>query len=70
MAASWAEEVALQNATTPAIANPIISPDPAAAAAGPTETNTLAPIIDPSPKTIASPVPSRRTNRVGGLLTV
>ncbi len=64
-AASWAEEVALQKATTAAIARPISKPPPAASAAGPTAPNTPAPIIAPSPMTTASNSPSRRANRVG-----
>src|SRR5690349_11267216 len=37
-------------------------PLPAARAAGPNAANTPAPIIDPSPMTTASPVPSRRAS--------
>src|SRR5262245_65596247 len=59
-AASCADEVALQSATTPATASPISNAEPAASAAGPHTTNTPAPTIDPAPTTMASLTPSRR----------
>ena len=59
-AASWAEAVALQYATTAASPRPTRSPVPAAAAAGAKAANTPAPIIGPSPITVASVVPSLR----------
>src|SRR5687767_8014322 len=65
MAASSADEVALQYATAAAMARPMSSPDPAASAAGPTAANTPAPIIEPRPMTTASPRPRRRASRLG-----
>ena len=59
-AASCADEVALANATTAAIASPISRPVPAASAAGAHTANTPAPIIEPRPMNTASPRPSRR----------
>src|SRR6266511_2972582 len=65
MAASCAEEVALQYAISAAIPSPSRRAFPAARAAGPNAANTPAPIIDPSPMTTASPIPSRRARRLG-----
>src|SRR3990167_1771278 len=65
MAASCADEVALQYATKAAIASPTTRPFPAAFAAGPNAANTPAPIIDPRPIATASKVPRRRARRVG-----
>src|SRR5688572_12290097 len=65
MAASSAEDVALQYATAAAIARPTRRPEPAASAAGPNAANTPAPIIEPSPMTTASPSPNRRASRLG-----
>lgn len=48
-------------AAAAATAKPISRPGPAAAGAGANTENTLAPIIEPSPITTASDVPSRRT---------
>ncbi|GAB3801020.1 hypothetical protein GCM10027605_17680 [Micromonospora zhanjiangensis] len=48
---------------TAAITSPINRPVPATRAAGPNAAKTPAPIIEPSPMTTASPVPSRRANR-------
>src|ERR1700687_4018135 len=59
-AASRAEDVALQYATTAAMARPMSRPEPAAAAAGPNATKIPAPIIEPSPIVTASAVLSRR----------
>src|SRR5918994_4864800 len=59
-AASWADDVALQNAIAPAITRPISSPVPAASAAGPQTANTPAPTIEPAPTTTASASPRRR----------
>src|SRR6266496_3292190 len=64
-AASWADEVALQYATTPAITKPSSRALPAARAAGAKAANTPAPIMEPRPMTTASKVPSRRTSRAG-----
>src|SRR5688572_27796299 len=47
------------------MARPTSSPDPAASAAGPNAANTPAPIIEPSPMTMASRRPSRRASRLG-----
>jgi hypothetical protein len=57
--------MALQYAIAAASTKPISKPVPAARAAGPNAANIPAPIIEPSPITTASPVPSRRAN-VGG----
>src|SRR5690606_124299 len=59
-AASCADDVAFPNATTAAIASPMSSPAPAAAAAGANTAKTPAPIIEPSPMKTASPRFSRR----------
>src|SRR5688572_3872099 len=64
-AASCADEIALQNATTAAIPRPSSSPGPAAPAAGPIAANTPAPIIDPRPMTTASVTPRERERRSG-----
>ena len=64
-AASWADDVALQNATTAAITSPISSPVPATAAAGAKAENTPAPIMDPRPMKTASASPRRRTSAGG-----
>ncbi len=64
-AASCADDVALQNATTAAITSPISSPVPATAAAGAKAENTPAPIIDPRPMKTASASPRRRTSAGG-----
>src|SRR5436190_20604539 len=68
MAASCAEDVALQYATSAAIASPSVSAFPAARAAGPNAAKTPAPIMDPSPIATASTVPSRRASREGVLV--
>src|SRR6266496_4080548 len=69
-AASCADEVALQYATTPAITKPSSRALPAARAAGAKAANTPAPIMEPRPMTTASKVPSRRTSRGGPYLRV
>lgn len=52
--------MALQKATKAATTKPMSSPDPAAPAAGVNAAKTPAPIMDPSPISDASNVPSRR----------
>src|SRR3954447_14123322 len=62
IAASCADDVALQKATIAATPRPINSAVPAASAAGAQAAKTPAPIIEPTPMTIASPTPSWRFN--------
>jgi hypothetical protein len=66
MAASWADDVALQAATTAASARPISNPPPAASEAGPTAAKIPAPTIAPRPMKTASAVPRRRASLLGG----
>jgi len=62
VAASCADDVALQYATTAAIPRPMSNAAPAAWAAGPKTENTPAPIIEPRPMITASARLSRRAS--------